>query len=55
MRENYEMMLITEAYLHTAARDKINRQDTDVASLHRQRGEREVPHCVSVLQRAALR
>lgn len=55
MQENDEMMLITAICLHAAAGDEINRQDTDIAPLHRQRGEREVPRSVSVLQRAALR
>lgn len=48
-------MMLIRICLHTAAGDEINRQNTDVAPLHRQRGEREVPHSVSVLQRTALR
>lgn len=39
----------------SAAGHQVHRPDSDVASLHRQRGERKVSCRVSVLQRASLR
>ncbi len=41
--------------LCSAPRDKVDRQDTDVASLHLQCCERKISCSVSILQRASLR